>query len=255
MNPVSEQPKHLGAHQSSATHGGRWKVRSIDNQAPPGLFSPSETLQHPHYLQQQQATLKDSSKPNEASTISYTRQPQGNKCAGDETLTEPLNKESVQLLNELAHYYKLDLNDSKSLHNLQSDHNLGNVSKKIGLAAHARELPELPKPSNVTVLIISWYPPILKLSWNLNELDESYSTKLDFYGRFKLTKSTNKSAAGGEFDLDLALDQQHESEAASGSNGADDQLKEALESLRRRRSLLRKSLTCFQVTYNVINSR
>lgn len=246
-------------------------MRSTDNQAPSSLILSSMALQqqqqqheqHQHQQLQPEAGLGQ----NESSAISDIRRPQqANKCGGEEALAEPLSKENAELLDQLAHYYKFDSNESS--HDRVSNKNLAPTSQtdRQPPAFFAHELLELPRPSNVTVLIISWYPPVLKLSWSLNELDKSDSIKLDFYGQLR----TNGSVASGEFDLDLALGKQNDSEPPSslpprGSDQAqdvdrleelaDEELRRTLEGLKRRRLLLKKSLTCFQVTYNAINSR
>lgn len=147
---------------------------------------------------------------------------------------------------------------------------------------------ELPRPSNVSVLIISWYPPILKLSWNLNELSEGDISRLNFYENKPDTTSSASSSSPeyqdkdllSEFDLELAIDNASE-ERRTISNSSDPERRqngtsetegvdqrndvddvsaldtdiELARELKRRRFLVRKSLTCFQITYNIINSR
>jgi len=154
---------------------------------------------------------------------------------------------------------------------------------------------QLPAPENVTVLIHSWYPPILNLSWSLNELDLRLVNKLDFYHNFTNLEHQNSEpetngmgaassskiglrdgqtlasdhlAAGSSHQLDpnLAL-WRASSEAPSGGHNLhemdtgqvgghlDAEERQLLERLEQRRLLLKKALTCFQITYNIINSR
>lgn len=119
-------------------------------------------------------------------------------------------------------------------------------------------LAELPEPTNVSVLIISWYPPALKLSWQLNELDaELDANRLDFYDLSEGAQSG--SDVINSFDLDLAIgNSQNETRpslAADPNGDVDDGDSVLLAELRQRRELLNKALSCFQVTYNIINSQ
>lgn len=140
--------------------------------------------------------------------------------------------------------------------------------------------PELPRPRDLTVQILSWYPPILAVNWSLNELKGAGEFgKLNYYEINNFTtKSGNKIDSDklvGDFDLDQAIEDYHQhhnegnSMVASSSveqlavqaqqTGAptmsSDNFGEFLKELKIRRFLIRKSLSCFQVIYNVVNSR
>jgi hypothetical protein len=259
---------------------------------------------------------------------------------------EPLDKEQEQLLSSLHGYY--DLNATQSVayamggrhdggdgrHTAASKQQQqpqldGSRSPAAAATATKKRLPPLPRPSNLSVLIISWYPPILKLSWNLDEFEletgvggvpqegwqpssdegarrrqDSDETGASRHGagdndknenspsydnlhraRQRPSLETNGSAApaslprstdsddnqtaaagtsnglGAGFDLELALEQvDREAAAAAGvgagePNEASSALAARLRELKLRRLLVEKSLTCFQVTYNVVNSR
>lgn len=142
-----------------------------------------------------------------------------------------------------------------------------------------RQLAELPRPENITVETLSWYPPILKLSWHLYELEREDALRLDFYSTIgDLVKAeqqagseNNKTQPPGnddrlinEVDLEILLGDRAKPEELAGSLQDFSQEPEprrfglatrVIEELRRRRALLSQSLSCFQVTYNVINSR
>lgn len=272
---------------------------------------------------------------------------------------EPLDKEQEQILSSLRIYY--DLNATQSVAYTIGHHNNNNQAQQRQLQQQAKDkidsarasdvapttnelarkgLPQLPRPSNLSVLIISWYPPILKLSWNLDEFEangggrggggagsgpherpeptrdqakqrrrqdninnnrsnesnlhrdrggalETNGTPTTTATATTTTTSlprsndnddnqapafgtSNELGAGGlggpGFDLELALEQA-DAEAASeaaASRGPDDGLRHQhepgslagrLRELKLRRFLVEKSLTCFQVTYNVVNSR
>lgn len=99
-----------------------------------------------------------------------------------------------------------------------------------------RSLRPLPRPENLTVLIISWYPPILKLSWQLKDVSASSSLKLDFFGQ---SSSQNVEGSNVEASEDKILSEE----------------RDALVRMSERQQLLAGALSCFQVTYNVVNSR
>lgn len=201
---------------------------------------------------------------------------------------EPLNKEQEQVLSALRQYYDInatsptwaDVNyDSLSPHQSSGgrDKAATATSKELTTTTkHKNSLPQLPRPSNLSVLIISWYPPVLKLSWNLNEPDFGLNlTKLNFHrGRNSSTSEPGEEPATSKFDLELALAELSassqtktatSSQDQSQDNGANEndvdenddakQLVSQLRELKLRRSLIEKSLTCFQVTYNVVSSR
>ena len=202
-----------------------------------------------------------------------------NRCDSLESSTpaEPLSEANAEIAKQLARFYKLDASTgspptrSGGGLSAQNWNNISSQPKPNG-AEFQQQLQnkiELPRPTNLSVLIISWYPPILKLSWNLEELDTADENKLDFYNGttatttettatsmsalFRTAPATNSVAnsSSGEqtsrFDWDLALESRED-----GSSGGDS---ETIDALATRRNLLKKSLTCFQVTYNIVESR
>lgn len=122
-------------------------------------------------------------------------------------------------------------------------------------SSRAPHLAELPRPDNVSVETISWYPPVLKLSWSLHELGEEEIRKLSFYynesGSRTDKEGNNDGLTNEVIDLDLALGASSQLSEASQSEAP----ASLIEEFRKRRALLRRSLSCFQVTYNIINSR
>lgn len=131
---------------------------------------------------------------------------------------------------------------------------------------------ELPRPTDVTVQIIHWYPPVLGLNWSLNELTSSGELKrMNFYNKISLAKndddfekkkSNNNSNKASdiikEFDLDSSsteLDMQSIIRLSKVNPNNIDEENSFLNELKLRRFLVQKSLTCFQVIYNVVNSR
>lgn len=215
---------------------------------------------------------------------------------------EPLGENYAVLAKSLARHYKLQESSGKQVASNASTASTGETAEG--------GLRDLPRPVNISVLIISWYPPILKLSWNLNELSDVDARKLNFYenslnqtqtsganspydSKSNSNNNNNKSSElsqqnatsaqgnkflAGQFDLELAIEgQQHlpASTVAVNSNLVKAELESSLEGdsfeflnsmnyedqdklvadLRARRRLIEESLTCFQVTYNIINSR
>lgn len=229
-----------------------------------------------------------------------------------------MSAEEIKLNNLLSKYYQLNSlpESSSKAQNISSGNN--NNNNDIGLV-------ELPKPSNVKVLIISWYPPVLKLTWNLNLLDGVDISRLNFYDVLENEANNTKSSQQIpyssipssqsnrstdelsskqilDFDLDLAIGDESKAQNAnnqvaknpkesvyfkgslfdnnSNNNNKEEDDEEVssddyinsdgdikidlpvnannnsiLDELKRRRILIEKSLTCFQVTYNIINSR
>lgn len=201
-----------------------------------------------------------------------------------------LSPEETRLASELARHYRLDELrpgpreaevGSKGLEQKEEEEEnkkfrMEGMNNQRGIIEKQDDgrLSELPRPTNVTVLIISWYPPILKLSWTLNELSVNEANKLDFYEKVSAINSNSQSAnnqsdaspSSDDFDLDLALAPDPDASSSSSSavvaslpsppsSPMVDKEKSVISELRKRRLLIRKSLTCFQVTYNVIDSR
>lgn len=240
---------------------------------------------------------------------------------------EPLDEEQQRIESLLARYFRVESNyPSRSLpaatvtrrfskgYNSTGDRGVSD-SRASGASGDVNglnsgrggdQLPQLPRPTNVTVLIVSWYPPILNLSWTLNELNERQVSRLDFYRPQNTTSSSSTPTSGAsltqensavsdeatlqEYDLSAALEgssiargdasggvlgqNQHNinhqvgyknasdslgvQEKGGGSSSSDSKLDERqsiIRELKRQRFLVRKSLTCFQVTYNIVNSR
>lgn len=174
--------------------------------------------------------------------------------------------EETQISQLLARHYKLESNSKRRVkpngHTPYSDIGVENDRNEQRIQNDAKL--ELPRPSNVTVLIISWYPPILKLSWNLSELDETDADKLDYYEKLAQNESKSSLEMEEQFDLELALSLNPSNSSESHLEGGRGQkIKkppdlvggDLLVELRNRRLLIRKSLSCFQITYNIVNSR
>lgn len=153
---------------------------------------------------------------------------------------------------------------------------------KAKASSHSQSLAELPRPENVTVETLSWYPPILKLSWHLYELEPKDTRSLDFYSlaaagdlatpamaKSAISSPGNDDRLINEVDLDILLGSAQASgqanpERLAGSKGKLAQesterrfgvAEQVIEELQKRRAILSQSLSCFQVTYNIINSR
>lgn len=218
--------------------------------------------------------------------------------------TDELTLDDRKILAELGQHYKLPMvirKDKQEAGGEASESDGGKDRSQPLSNEDARDegadnqKAALPRPENVTVLINSWYPPILNLSWNLNDLDSSAVGKLDFYGSMRkqavggsqLTASSNANSSANEFDLNLALwkasrvseQSEHEERTRDGDRnnmtanggGSNDSTVaisyaaelgehqqeegELLKRLEQRKLLLKKALTCFQITYNIINSR
>lgn len=122
------------------------------------------------------------------------------------------------------------------------------------------ERPDLPRPTQIIVQIQSWYPPILELKWTFDELggNERDLLKLDFYEESgNSSKESRSQKTEFDFDLDLAI-KNHDYQLENGrSNKSETTNRENryLRDLKIRRFLVRKSLSCFQVVYNSVNSR
>lgn len=211
--------------------------------------------------------------------------------------TEQLDKEQEELLNSLGEHYNLSGATRQDAGGKEQWQQTGNDKKLAGL-------PHLPRPSNLTVLIISWYPPILKLSWELDEGPNDNSAqspitasrRYDFYqgssgashgsagnpgsalgdgdgdgdtvGDSSTSEPHDKSNRSNEanhsdnhqaqerFDLELALATSASKHQLNDDENEDEvAFQRHLQEIRIRRKLLEKSLTCFQVTYNNVNSR
>lgn len=200
---------------------------------------------------------------------------------------ESFGPRNAELAKTLARHYNLQSNTGGSRRPIKEGQPEGNNS--------SAKLRDLPRPVNLSVLIISWYPPILKLSWNLNELNEAEARKLNFYQnsanlseaavngpaglnrdansrtRLNASSAQDDKFLASQFDLELAIEGQPQPVPSAGSGGskAPDNDQEGLEfnpmndedqerlvaEIRARRRLIEESLTCFQVTYNIINSR
>lgn len=189
---------------------------------------------------------------------------QRERCTNNDVTLDPAESGPIGKL--LARYYRLESTPGSLAAALDGPQE--SPPKQAG----DTEMPRLPRPSNVTVLIISWYPPTLKLSWNLNELEEAQARKLDFYQTAKGTGGATVAGAAsndsdgrpsradpGELDLELAIERgepdDYDPAGQLGVVGSPQAPESPLEELRRRRLLVRKSLSCFQVTYNIVNSR
>lgn len=156
------------------------------------------------------------------------------------------------MIEKLSKYYKLERDSKKADEQNESTvHNQGTISLTTDLA-------ELPRPKNVTVLIISYYPPILKLSWNLDEeLESNYSKLLDL----NLLQELDTQQSLNESSKQIIESSSQASEVGrvlsaneSIVNREDEELL-ILQDLKRRQELIGESLTCFQVTYKIIDSK
>lgn len=204
-----------------------------------------------------------------------------------------LIREQAKILKSLKQYFDLNYTTDGEASSPTNVSTLGgdNIDREADV------LPRLPRPTNLTVLIISWYPPVLKLSWNLNVLDElPKEQKLEFYRSQSalmesLTNSPSLSPSSSvvmssnsseptttkkpennqlqqqskfEFDLNSALESIDEAQRSDNLHYDQDYNSSAqpetafvrhLHLLKARQSLALEALTCFQVTYNIVNSR
>lgn len=235
--------------------------------------------------------------------VGKQQQQQAGNCSEFSELEPELGSEAAKIRQLLSRYYRIGSSLARKSPQItdertnELDGSSSSSSRVSGSKDTSGKL-ELPRPSNVSVLIISWYPPILKLSWNLNELSEGDTNRLNFYENNSETTSSEQHGAPSsasstffsshqdkdkdllsEFDLELAIDNaaaetetarmetktsSHSERRKNVTEGVDDNLEdvstldadiELARELRRRRFLVRKSLTCFQITYNIINSR
>lgn len=116
----------------------------------------------------------------------------------------------------------------------------------------------LPRPENLTVLIISWYPPILKLSWQLRDLAQTISTRLDFFSPQQQRGNTTQTPPPPPTTTttaDAGPDKKRTSTVGAASEEDERTESAALAKLSERQQLLAEALSCFQVTYNVVSSR
>lgn len=262
-----------------------------------------EQLEFPSLERRQQRSIEDT-----------VIKQQAKNCSEFSELEPEAGSEAAKIRQLLSRYYRVESSLIRKPPQITSDGTNQIADSNSNEARGSSAKLELPRPSNVSVLIISWYPPILKLSWNLNELSEGDTSRLNFYENNSETSSNERHGASfppstssssssssssasssasptfysyhqdkdllSEFDLELAIDnaaaiatatatattstQNSPERRQNVTEGADDNLEdvstvdadiELARELRRRRFLVRKSLTCFQITYNIINSR
>jgi len=207
----------------------------------------------------QKSTANTQGRLNGTSTISDTLR---TNCSHLSVFDERLVSEEQEVVAKLlARHYRVE----SSSNNKRASKGPIKVKGSEDGRSGDEMLLELPRPVNVTVLIISWYPPILKLSWNLNELSEADTNKLNFFENLansgespaETLDNETQGQASEQFDLELAIGSSENefNDRLGGQNLTTSAEEKVMEELRARRCLVRKSLTCFQVIYNIINSR
>lgn len=159
------------------------------------------------------------------------------------------------IISQLSQYY--ELRDTRP--SLRASAQPANLAGGLPETAAQNNKTDLPRPTNVTVLIISWYPPILKLAWKLNlDDDERLNSKLSLYlganySRISQSSEARDAATNVSDDDDDEVD-----DATAEANNLNRTTSEeipVLRELKAKQQLVEKSLTCFQVIYNIVNSR
>lgn len=204
----------------------------------------------------------------------YFKLPIATDSLSGEQAIEPTNKKPMKNRDDASnqinctttnktHLQDLDCDNERNNLNIDQDANLNILEKSKNTN---KRRPELPKPYNLSVLMLSHYPPILELRWNFNEfINEPIEiSKLDFYYNQNNNNETNTKTTIEEAEA------QREAIIRTSEfgdlNNNEHQQTDGIEiptvnrdsssfELHIRRQLIKRTLSCFQIMYHVANSR